>query len=79
MPRIAIRHLESPSDHNPLGIKGVGEPGVVPATAAVAAAVAAAIEDALRRYRIRISEMPVKPQDLARRIDAARIAGRSAG
>ena len=71
MPRIAIRHFESPSDHNPLGVKGVGESGTVPATAAAAAA----IDDALRDFGVRISEMPVRPQDLARRIAGVRSVG----
>ena len=75
MPRAAIRHFESPSDHNPLGIKGVGESGTVPATAALAAAV----EDALLPFAVRISETPVDPADLARRIAASRSAGRADG
>ena len=70
VPRIAIRHIESPSDHNPLGIKGVGESGTVPA----AAAVAAAVEDALRPYGIQVSEVPIDTAALASKIAAARAA-----
>ena len=43
VPPIEIAHIESPSPLNPLGVKGVGESGVVPA----AAAIVSAIEDAL--------------------------------
>ena len=55
--RIDIRHLETPSPLNPLGVKGAGEAGVIPA----AAAIAAAIEDA-EGYRI--DHMPVSPSEL---------------
>ena len=70
VPGIAIRHIESPTDHNPLGIKGVGESGTVPA----AAAVAAAVEDALRPYGIQVSEVPIDTAALASKIAAARAA-----
>ena len=35
VPTIEIAHVESPSPLNPLGVKGVGESGVVPAAAAM--------------------------------------------
>ena len=54
---IEIRHLETPSPLNPLGVKGAGEAGVIPAVAAIAAA----IEDA-EGYRI--DHMPVSPSEL---------------
>ncbi len=44
VPGAEIHHLCSPSPRNPLGVKGVGEGGTVPAPAAITAAV----EDALR-------------------------------
>ena len=62
LPPIEIRHLESPSAHNPLGVKGVGESGTVPATAAVAAA----IEDALAPFAVEVTEVPIRPDALAR-------------
>ena len=42
MPHFETLYKESPSPNNPLGVKGVGEVGVIPA----AAAVISAIEDA---------------------------------
>jgi aerobic carbon-monoxide dehydrogenase large subunit len=42
VPTVEIDHLETPSPLNPLGIKGAGEAGVIPGSAAIAAA----IEDA---------------------------------
>lgn len=60
MPRIEIIHLESPSPLNPIGVKGAGEGGTIPA----AACVIAAIEDALRPFDVRIAEHPVSPARL---------------
>ena len=48
---------ETPSPLNPLGAKGAGEVGTIPA----AAAVVCAIEDALRPYGVRITRFPVTP------------------
>ena len=44
IPTVDILHLETPSPLNPLGVKGVGEAGCIPA----AAVVASGVEDALR-------------------------------
>ncbi|MBO9520469.1 MAG: xanthine dehydrogenase family protein [Nocardioidaceae bacterium] len=54
---IDIDHLETPSPLNPLGIKGAGEAGVIPGSAAFAAA----IEDA---ERLSITAMPISPSEL---------------
>ncbi|WP_447644847.1 aerobic carbon-monoxide dehydrogenase large subunit [Nocardioides zeae] len=54
---IDIDHLETPSPLNPLGIKGAGEAGVIPTSAAIAAAV----EDA---EGIPIVRMPISPSEL---------------
>lgn len=43
IPRIELRHTETPAPGNPLGVKGAGEGGTIPA----AAALVSAIEDAL--------------------------------
>ncbi|WP_424627833.1 xanthine dehydrogenase family protein molybdopterin-binding subunit [Bradyrhizobium sp. SYSU BS000235] len=60
IPRIEIIHVESPSPLNPIGVKGAGEGGTIPA----AACVIAAIEDALKPFHIRITEHPVSPARL---------------
>jgi aerobic carbon-monoxide dehydrogenase large subunit len=57
VPSIDVQLVEYPSTKNPLGVKGIGESGTVPA----AAAVVSGIEDALRDYRVRIEETPVVP------------------
>jgi CO/xanthine dehydrogenase Mo-binding subunit len=57
VPDVVIDHQQTPSPLNPLGIKGAGEAGVIPGTAALASA----IEDAVGR---RISAMPISPTEL---------------
>jgi len=56
---IDMGHLQTPSPLNPLGVKGVGEAGVIPA----AAAIIAAVEDA---EGIDISRVPISPDDIFR-------------
>jgi carbon-monoxide dehydrogenase large subunit len=57
VPRPDVHHTETPSPRNEMGLKGVGEAGVLP----VSAAIASAIEDALG---IDIKRMPVTPSEL---------------
>nr|WP_204332480.1 aerobic carbon-monoxide dehydrogenase large subunit [Geodermatophilus sabuli] len=57
VPDVDIDHQQTPSPLNPLGIKGAGEAGVIPGTAAIASA----IEDAVGR---RITSMPISPTEL---------------
>jgi carbon-monoxide dehydrogenase large subunit len=66
-PPVEFVHLESPSPLNELGIKGVGESGVIPMTAAVASA----IEDALAPFNVNITKVPLSPPDIIALIDAA--------
>src|SRR4029434_9864849 len=49
MPRIELTSVECPSPLNPLGVKGVGESGCVPA----AAAIISAVEHALAPFGVR--------------------------
>jgi aerobic carbon-monoxide dehydrogenase large subunit len=60
IPPIDVQLVEYPSTKNPLGIKGIGESGTVPA----AAAIVSGIEDALRDYNVTIEEAPVSPAKL---------------
>ena len=68
VPNIDLHFLQSPSPLNPLGVKGVGESGCVPA----AGAIVAAIEDALSPFGLTIGEYPVTPAQLFALIAAAR-------
>src|SRR4029453_10178795 len=55
MPAFEVAHLAFPSPVNPLGIKGVGESGVI----APAAAIANAVEDALADYGVEVNTVPL--------------------
>jgi aerobic carbon-monoxide dehydrogenase large subunit len=55
VPVIRLAHIEVPSERNPLGVKGVGESGVIGG----AAVIAAAIENALADLPITIDRVPV--------------------
>ena len=66
MPPIAIAHQETPSPFNPLGIKGAGEGGTIPA----ASAIVAAIESALAPFGVTVDSYPVSPEELCNLIDA---------
>jgi carbon-monoxide dehydrogenase large subunit len=68
LPRIEVITQISPSPLNPLGVKGVGECGVIPA----AAAIISAIEDALQPFGVRVNEVPLTPGRILQLIDAAR-------
>jgi aerobic carbon-monoxide dehydrogenase large subunit len=68
VPNIELHFLQSPSPLNPLGVKGVGESGCVPA----AGAIVAAVEDALSPFGVTISDYPVTPAKLFALIAAAR-------
>ena len=68
MPQVDIVHMESPSTMNVLGVKGVGESGVIP----VAGAIMSAVDDALSDLDIHIDSAPISPQALFQRIRDAR-------
>jgi aerobic carbon-monoxide dehydrogenase large subunit len=57
VPKAQLHHTETPSPNNPLGVKGVGEAGVIP----VSATIANAVSDALGKP---IDRMPLSPLDL---------------
>jgi carbon-monoxide dehydrogenase large subunit len=60
LPGIEVLILATPSPLNPLGVKGVGECGVIPA----AAAIISAVEDALKPFDVRIEETPLRPETI---------------
>jgi len=66
MPPINIVHQETASPLNPLGLKGAGEGGTIPA----AGAIVAAIENALQEFDVVIDRYPVTPQYLCDLIDS---------
>ncbi len=60
VPRIDVGHETTPSPLNPMGIKGAGEAGAIPA----AALFVQAVEDALNLSGLEIREIPLKPSRL---------------
>jgi aerobic carbon-monoxide dehydrogenase large subunit len=67
MPHVELMHQETLSPLNPLGIKGVGECGVLPTPAAIVSAV----EDALTPFGVHIAQMPIRPHEIVALIRAA--------
>jgi carbon-monoxide dehydrogenase large subunit len=72
VPRFETSYRQSPSPMNPLGVKGAGEAGVIPASPAVMSA----IENALSPFGVRIAETPLLPARLCALIAEARARGR---
>jgi aerobic carbon-monoxide dehydrogenase large subunit len=58
VPHVDVHHTETLSPLNPLGLKGAGEGGTIPAIAAIIAAV----ENALSPFGVTITEAPISPQ-----------------
>jgi aerobic carbon-monoxide dehydrogenase large subunit len=58
VPGCKIIHIETPNPLNPIGVKGAGEGGTIPAPAAIVAA----IEDALSPFGVYFREMPLTPE-----------------
>lgn len=58
MPRVRVAHYESPASRVPGGFRGVGESGIIGASAAIAGAV----EDALAFAGARVRRLPLTPE-----------------
>ena len=67
VPDVEVHHVVTPSPLNPLGVKGAGEGGTLPAPAAIANAVV----DALAPLGVNVTEMPLTRERLWRRVRAA--------
>lgn len=67
MPHIGKVHTVTPAPDNPLGVKGAGEGGTIPAMAAVASAVEHALED----LGVVVDRYPLFPSVVRRMIDEA--------
>ncbi len=74
VPRVEIIHFESASPLNPIGVKGAGEGGTIPA----AACIISAIENAVSPFNIGITEHPISPARLRQLIREATISGETA-
>jgi len=67
VPSFEVHHVVTPSPLNPLGVKGAGEGGALPAPAAIAGAIA----DALGQLGVSITDMPCARERLWQHIRAA--------
>ena len=67
VPNVEILHLESPNPNNPLGVKGAGEGGTLPA----AAVIAAAIDDALSSFGVRFKDAPIRPHQIVAAVNGS--------
>ncbi len=67
VPTCAIAHVETVNPLNPLGVKGAGEGGTIPAPAAIVAA----IEDALSPFGVHFAETPLTPERIVAAMRAA--------
>jgi carbon-monoxide dehydrogenase large subunit len=59
-PKFEVGRTETPSPHNPLGVKGAGEMGTIASTVAISNAVM----DALAPLGIRHLDMPLTPEKI---------------
>jgi carbon-monoxide dehydrogenase large subunit len=67
VPSCHIEHIETPNPLNPLGVKGAGEGGTIPAPAAIVSA----IEDALTPFGVHFAEAPLTPERIVAALRAA--------
>ncbi len=67
VPGCTIEHVETPNTLNPLGVKGAGEGGTIPAPAAIVGA----IEDALSPFGVHFADMPLTPDRIVAALRAA--------
>jgi len=67
IPWMELDRTETPTDVNPLGVKGVGEAGTIGATPAIVNA----IVDALSPFGVRHVDMPVRPEAVWRIINGS--------
>lgn len=65
-PMIESSRVETPSPHNPLGVKGIGEMGTIASTPAIANAVM----DALAPFGVKHIDLPLTPEKIYRAIHA---------
>lgn len=68
VPKVEVVQMESPMPLNPLGIKGAGEAGTIPA----AAAIIAAIENALQPFDIKLSRCPLQAEQIIEMIERSK-------
>ncbi len=76
IPRIRVVHLDSPSSTNALGVRPVGEGGIIPVAAALTNALARAIEPSSTGHELPLFTLPLKPERI---YAACQLAAENAG
>jgi carbon-monoxide dehydrogenase large subunit len=71
-PRIRLAHAETRPTTNPLGVRGVGEGGTIPASAAIVNAVARAIGARDTEHESGLFSLPLRPEAVLAACDRAR-------
>ena len=64
IPRIRVVHLDSPSSTNALGVRPVGEGGIIPVAAALTNALARAIDRSNTGHELPLFALPLKPEPI---------------
>lgn len=72
IPRIRIVHANSPSRTNPLGLRPVGEGGIIPVAAALTNAVARAIDPVRTGHETELFTLPLRPDRIFAACQSAR-------
>lgn len=62
VPRIRLVHMETRPTTNPLGVRGIGEGGTIPAAATIANALARIIDPKKTGHEASLFTLPLKPQ-----------------
>lgn len=62
IPRIRLVHMETRPGTNPLGVRGIGEGGVIPAAATIANALARAIDPKKSGHEVPLFTLPLGPE-----------------
>ncbi len=71
-PRVHIEHVESRASTNPLGVRGIGEGGLIAVPSAIANAIARAIDPRAVGHEISLSKLPITPEMVFQAFAAAR-------
>ncbi|MEA2944503.1 MAG: aerobic carbon-monoxide dehydrogenase large subunit [Bradyrhizobium sp.] len=71
VPRIRLSHMETIPSTNPLGVRGIGEAGVIPAAPAIANALARAIAPFTTGHERSLFTLPLKQERVYRSLLAA--------
>jgi carbon-monoxide dehydrogenase large subunit len=71
-PRVRIEHVESRTSTNPLGVRGIGEGGLIAVPPAIANAIARAIDPEAVGHEVLLSKLPITPEQVFQAFEAAR-------